>query len=64
MGCGSSAATPVAPIASNPRFMDISGPVKLGQDHFHESILVDQEVDLSSKLAETTVTTDIKGDGW
>jgi hypothetical protein len=63
MGCGSSAATPVAPVSSNSRFVDISGPVKSGQDQIHESILVDQ-VDLSSKLAETTITTDIKGDGW
>ena len=66
MGCGSSTATPVAPtnLSSNPRFMDIAGPVRAGQDHCHESILADQEVEFNSKFAETIIATNVKGDGW
>jgi hypothetical protein len=65
MGCGSSTATPAAsPVSTNPRFIDISGQVRSGQDHFQESIIADQEVILSSKFSETKIATDVKGDGW
>jgi hypothetical protein len=67
MGCGSSAATPVAPVSSNPRFIDISGPEKSGHNHSYECFPVGQEVEQtqqSSKFAEAIIATDIKGDGW